>query len=270
MPIDPADTPSGRLSQTATEQRPKSSCDLYAVIGRAVDDTVTSGVLMSLTLDPRLRGQRAAEAGAVAAAVRAMIGAAGAGGMVVVRANLAEEEVEIVVAARAATSPPPASSIRNAACAARRAGASLSVSQEGERLVWRLALFAPAAPEAMLLALADPYRQPELAAALEALGYRTDAVVTGADLLGRLGAEPYAAVVADLEMEEPTLQALCDLARASRWPPPVLAYAAASRALSGGALRAAGFAGVIVRPVIEAQVRAALAAAGLQSKRPNS
>src|SRR5690606_506366 len=87
MPIDPADTPSGRLSQTATEQRPKSSCDLYAVIGRAVDNTVTSGVLMSLTLDPRLRGQRAAEAGAVAAAVRAMIGAVGAGGMVVVRAN---------------------------------------------------------------------------------------------------------------------------------------------------------------------------------------
>jgi CheY-like chemotaxis protein len=270
MLTSPTDAPFNRLGQTATERRSKSSCDLYAAIGRAVDDSVSCGVLLSLALDPRLRGLRAAEARAVVEAVRAVIRVVGAGDMVSVRARALDDEVEIAVAVRAAASPPPGDQVREAACAARRAGASLSVSHEDGRLVWRLALFAPPAPPALLLATADAYGRVELTAALKELGYRADAADTGSDMLARLSAEPYAAVVADLDMEEAALRALGDLARASRWPPPVLAYADADRDLSGAALRTAGFAGVIVRPVLEAQVAAALAVAGLQSKRPNS
>ncbi|MCC7267084.1 MAG: hypothetical protein IT546_07050 [Caulobacteraceae bacterium] len=237
-----------------------------------MDDSLTSGLLLSLRLDPRLRGLRAVEGGAVALAVRAVIAAAaqGAGGeAVLVRARAQDDEVEIAVAHRAAASPPPASSIRRAACAARRAGASLSVASEDGRLVWRLALFAPQTPPAVLLVSPDPYRQVELASMLEGLGYRGETAGGEREMLGRLAAEPYAALVVDLEQDEQAVSVLCRLARAARWPP-LLALAGADAALSRGTLQAAGFAGVIVRPLIGAQVAAALAAAGLQSKRPNS
>lgn len=273
MPRDLIDPPPSRFAPPATERRAKSSCDLYAAVGRAVDDSLTGGLLLSLRLDPRLRGVRAAEGGAVAEAVRAVIAAAAEGAAaeaVLVRARAEDDEVEIAVARRAAASPPPASSIRSAAVAARRAGASLTVTCEGERLVWRLALFAPKAPPAVLLVSPDAYAGIELAALLSALGYRTETADGEAEVLGRLMAEPYAAAVVDLELEEQTVTALRELARASRWPPPVLAYGRAETALSCGALRAEGFSGMIVRPLVEAQVTAALAAAGLQSKRPNS
>ncbi|HYD44161.1 MAG TPA: hypothetical protein VEA79_02720, partial [Phenylobacterium sp.] len=229
--------------------------------------------LLSLRLDPRLRGLRAAEGGMVGQAVRQVIAAAaeGAGdGAVLVSARAEGDEVEIAVAHRAAASPPPASSIRSAVCAARRAGASLTVGCEGQRLVWRLALFAPLTPPAILLVSPDPYRQVELAAMLAELGYRAETAAGEAEVLGRLMAEPYAAAVVDLEQESGTIAALCELARVSRWPPPVLALAAAEAARSRCALKASGFAGVIVRPLMAAQAMAALAAAGLQSKRPNS
>ena len=272
MPHDLIDPPPSLIAQPAVEKRIKSICDLYAAIGRAVDESLTSGVLLSLRLDPRLRGLRAAQASAVAEAVRTVIRAAGEGGgeTVLVRARALDDEVEIAVAVRAAASPPPQDLVRDAACAARRAGASLSVAHEAERLVWRLALFAPQAPPAMLLVSPDAYRRVELAAALETLGYRTEAAETEPEVLGRLMAEPYAAAIVDLKLEERAVMTLCELARAARWPPPVLAFADADRALSRAALRAAGFSGVIVRPLIEAQVMVALASAGLQSKRPNS
>ena len=273
MPHDLINPPPSRTASPATEKRTKSSCDLYAAVGRAVDDSMTGGLLLSLRLDPRLRGLRAAEGGAVSEAVRTVIAAAAecAGAeAVLVRARAQDDEVEIAVAHRAAASPPPASSIRSAACAARRAGASLTVHCQGGRLVWRLALFAPQAPPAVLLVSPDPYRQVELEALLEELGYRAETAAGEPEVLGRLMAEPYAAAVVDLEQEAGTVAALCELARASRWPPPVLALADAEAARGRCELKASGFAGVIVRPLIAAQAAAALAAAGLQSKRPNS
>jgi hypothetical protein len=56
MPHDLIDPPPGHIAQAAVERRAKSSCDLYAAIGRAVDGSLTDGLLLSLRLDPRLRG----------------------------------------------------------------------------------------------------------------------------------------------------------------------------------------------------------------------
>lgn len=274
MSHDLIDPPPSRFAQPAMERRIKSSCDLYAAVGRAVDDSLTGGLLLSLRLDPRLRTLRAAQGGAVSEAVRTVIAAAAAGGTgaeaVLVRARAQDNEVEIAVAHRAAASPPPASAIRSAACAARRAGASLDVGYEGDRLVWRLALFAPPAPPAVLLVSPDLYRQVELAAVFAELGYRAATAAGEPEVLGRLMDEPYAAAVVDLDQDAGTVGVLCGLAKASRWPPPVLALADAEAARARCELKTSGFAGVIIRPLIEAQVAAALAAAGLQSKRPNS
>ena len=259
--------PSGKKAPEVLQSDRKRACDLFSVLNRAADEAAAEafagGLTLTLQFDPSLREARLAcpawVSRSVKTTIRAMLRMTRRGA-VSLRADAAGEQVIVAVASLLSGCVQPDESLfAQAAEQARGLGGHLAVARDADLLTLSLVFPAPASPMTVLLIEPDWDGQRQTVRQLTEAGFGVDLAGDGEAALRVSSGVPYAAVLADLYLEEDNILEVVKCLRSANRAAPVFALHRGGSAVAGWALAKAGFAGFVESPVTPRALREALA-----------